>query len=166
MNTRLALLAVLAAIATSAAPAAGHSSSLGGCSARQLGLSGALSGATQSLLGTLTLANRSGRACALPVAPQRVSLMIGTQTLPTLTVRWRHGGPPGTPTRRLAAHGHVTVGVQWRNWCGRPRGKVRLALALTVVDPVAVRTRLGTATTPPCVDLRHSSRVAVTRFLA
>jgi hypothetical protein len=163
---RLVLVAVLATIATSAAPAVGSAPALARCTARQLKLSGSVSGATQSLLGTLTLANRTLRACALPVAPQRVSLMIGTQTLPTLTVRWRRGGPQGTPTRRLAGHGHVTLGVQWRNWCGAPRGKVHLALAVTLVDPVTVKMDLRTVTTPPCVDHRYSSRVAVTRFLA
>jgi hypothetical protein len=158
---------VIAILAGGSAQSAAHPSrpAPAACTSAQLKLSGRLSGATQALIGALTLANRSGHACALPFAPLRVSLMIGRQVLPTLTVRWRLGRPAGTPTRRLAPHGRVTVRVQWRNWCGAPRGTVRLSLALTLIDPVTVGTALGATTTPPCVAPRYSSRIAVTRFL-
>jgi Protein of unknown function (DUF4232) len=156
--------ATVAAVAL--APSAQGMHALTNCTARQLRLGGHLSGATQSLLGTLTLSNRSRRACALPVAPRRISLIIGRQVLPTLTVRMRGSAtPPGVPTRTLRARGQVTVGVQWRNWCGAPRGRVRATLALTIYSSAAPRLPLGTVTTPPCGDAKYSSTVAVSRFL-
>jgi hypothetical protein len=161
----VALAGAVAALAT-VAEVNGTSATLANCTARQPRLSGRLSGATQSLLGTLTLTNRSARACALPAAPRRVSLIIGRQVLPTLTVRMRDSAtPPGAPTRTLPARGQVAVGVQWRNWCGAPRGRVRASLALTIYTAVGPRLPLGMVTTPPCGDAKFSSTVAVSRFL-
>jgi hypothetical protein len=111
------------------------------------------------------LRNRTAHGCALPVAPSRVTLVIGTQVLPALTVRSRAIQPPGTPTRRMPAHGRVTVGVQWRNWCGAPRGNVHLSLGLTIYSSETRRTPVGLVRTPVCVDHRYSSRVAVSRFI-
>jgi hypothetical protein len=162
----LVAAAVPAVAAVALAPSAHGVGAAATCTARQLRLSGGLSGATQSLLGTLTLTNRSGRACALPARPRRVSLYIPGQLLPTLTVRM--GGsatPPGAPTRTLPARGHVVVGVQWRNWCGAPRGRVRASLVLTIYASVTARMSLGTVTTPPCGDAKFASTVAVSRFL-
>ena len=168
MRSRVVAL-VLASIGCAcviAPPGISTNATLPNCTAHQLRLSGHLSGATQSLLGTLTLTTRSGRACALPPAPRRVSLIIGRQLLPTLTVRMRGGAtPPGVPTRTLPARGHVAVGVQWRNWCGAPRGLVRASLALTIYSSVTARMSLGTVTTPPCAHAKYSSMVAVSRFL-
>ena len=136
------------------------------CTAVQLRLTGQLSGATQSLLGTLTVRNRSERTCALPAAPRRVSIYLGRQLLPTLTVRLRGSRvPPGTPTRTLPGRGRVVLGLQWRNWCGAPRGSVRASLVLTIAPGVAARLALGTVTTPPCLSAKYSSTVAVSRFL-
>jgi hypothetical protein len=171
MSTRsyVPFVVVAAAVAAVAlAPLAQGTQALTNCTARQLRLSGHLSGATQSLLGTLTLSNKSGRACALPVAPRRVSLIIGRQVLPTLTVRMRGSAtPPGFPTRTLRARGQVTVGVRWRNWCGAPRGRVRVraTLVLTIYAAVTPRLPLGTVTTPPCAAAKYSSTVAVSPFL-
>jgi hypothetical protein len=146
--------------------ASGGRAVLANCSARQLGLSGHLRGATQSLLGTLTIRNRSERACALPPAPRRVSIMIGPQLLPTLTVRMRASqAPPGVPTRTLPARGRVAVGVRWRNWCGAPRGLVRAVLVMTIFRSQTPRLAIGTVTTPPCADSKFSSTFAVSRFL-
>jgi len=160
-------VATLVALQTAPATAHTDASSLPACTARQLLVSGGLQGATQSLLGSLTLTNRTGRACALPVAPKRVSFVIGTQVLPTLTLRGLRGSqaPPGAPTRVLPAHGLVVAGVQWRNWCGAPRGDVRLSVELGISADVEVRGRIGPVTTPSCVDPKHSSTVTVSRFL-
>ena len=158
------LAAVCCAAGASAMGAASSASGLPRCRSGQLKLSGSLQGATQSLLGTFTLANRAAHACALPVAPSRVSLVIRTQVLPALTVRMRAGiAPPGMPTRRLAAHGRVQVGIQWRNWCGRPRGRVRLSVELTIYNATP-RTPVGRVRTPVCVAHKYSSKVAVSRF--
>ena len=161
----LALIAACCALGAGATSAA-SSPTLAHCRASQLKLTGSLQGATQSLLGTLDLVNRSGRACALPSAPSRVTLHVGTQVLPALTVPMnRHLWPPGVPTRKLAAHERVFVGIQWRNWCGRPRGTVRLSVALTIYPNVSPRAPVGRVSTPQCVDNKHSSRVAVSRFM-
>ena len=162
----IAIAAVFCALGVSVTGVASSSSGLPHCKSGQLKLTGSLQGATQSLLGTFTLANKSARACALPVAPRRVSLVIGTQVLPALTVRMSAGTePPGTPTRRVAAHGRVTVAVQWRNWCGAPRGNVHLSVRLTIFPSVSPRAAVGLVRTPPCVDHKYSSRVSVSRFI-
>src|ERR1043166_875675 len=110
----IAALAVCCALGSVVVGAGSASPTLSRCKAPQLKLKAGLQGATQSLLGTVVVANRSGHACALPIAPSRVTLVIGTQVLPALTVRMAPGiAPPGTPTRRLPARGRVTVGVQW-----------------------------------------------------
>ena len=161
----IAVFAVCCALGC-AVVGAGSSGTLARCKAPQLKLRAGLQGATQSLLGTVVIANRSVRACALPVAPSRVTLVIGTQVLPALTVRMASGiAPPGTTTRRLPARGRVTVGVQWRNWCGAPRGNVRLSVGLTIYSSETSRVSAGVVRTPVCVDHKHSSRVAVSRFI-
>jgi hypothetical protein len=150
----------LGAATTSAASAP----TLAHCRAGQLRLTGSLQGATQSLLGTLTVANQSGRACALPVAPARVTLRTGSKILRTATVRMARAMEPlGLPARKVSAHDHVFVGVQWRNWCGSPRGRVRLSVGLTIYSAV-VRTTRRRVRTPVCVDRKHASKVAVSRF--
>jgi hypothetical protein len=163
----VAVIAVCWALGLGVVGAASSSSSaLPRCKSGQLRLTGSLQGATQSLLGTFRLANRTARACALPVAPRRVSLVIGTQVLPALTDRMTAGTePPGTPTRRLAARGRVSVAVQWRNWCGAPRGNVHLSVRLTIFPRVSPQAAVGLVRTPPCVDHKYSSRVAVSRFI-
>ena len=163
----IAPLAVCCALGSFAVGAGSSASALARCKAPQLKLKAGLQGATQSLLGTVVVANRSGLACALPIAPRRVTLVIGTQVLPALTVRMAPGiAPPGTPTRRLPAHGRVTVGVQWRNWCGAPRGNVHLRVGLTVYRSETSRVSAGVVRAPVCVDPKYSSRVAVSRFIA
>jgi hypothetical protein len=159
----LALIAACCALGAGATSAA-SSPTLAHCSAAQLKLTGSLQGATQSLLGTLTVTNRAAQACALPIAPRRVSLRVGTQVLPTLTVRMSPAmEPPGLPTRKLAGRARVFVGIQWRNWCGRPRGRVRVSIALTIYAATP-RTSARVVRTPVCVAHQATSKVAVSRF--
>ena len=58
------------------------------------------------------------------------------------------------------------VAAVWRNWCSVPRGRVRLAFATTLSGSVSPRSNAVVGKTPPCVDRRYSSRVAVSRFIA
>jgi hypothetical protein len=161
------LVGLAGAVVAIASSASGGPVGLANCSGRQLRLSGHLTTVRKSLGGTLTIRNRTGRACALPAAPRRVSILIGRQLLPTLTVRLRGTQvPPGVSTRTLPARGRVALGVRWRNWCGAPRGPVRAVLVVTVFSSATPRLPLGTVTTPPCADARFSSRIAVSRFLA
>ena len=160
----LAVIAACCALGAGAAGAASSSPALAHCGPGQLKLTGTLQGATQSLLGTLTVTNQSGRACGLPGWPSRVALRTGTQVLPALTVHMSPKlEPPGLPTRKLPAHERVSVGIQWRNWCGVPRGRVRLSVSLAIYS-AAPRTKVGVVRTPVCVDHKYSSRVAVSRF--
>jgi hypothetical protein len=136
------------------------------CRSAQLKLSGRLTGASRSLFGLLTLGNRSGRACAMPPAPRRVSPYAGGQLLPTLTVRMKaRQAPTGSPTRVLPGQGRVLIALRWRNWCGVPRGAVRLVLVLTLYPSVTPHLAAGLVRTPPCLDRRFSSTVAVSRFI-
>lgn len=161
---RLLGVVALCAFAVGTAGAASSSSTVARCRPGQLALTGSLQGATQSLLGTLTVANTTGRACALPVAPSRVVLRVGTMVLPALTVRMSTAMEPlGLPVRKVGAHQRVFVGIQWRNWCGKPNGKVRLSVGLTIYS-ASPRVAAHKTRTPVCVDRKHSSRVAVSRF--
>jgi Protein of unknown function (DUF4232) len=156
------MAAIAICCAFGAVGAASPASTLPRCKAAQLRLRAGFQGATQSLLGTAVLTNPSARACALPVAPSRVTLVIGKQVLPALTVRV---GTQGVSTRRLPGHGRVLVRIQWRNWCGAPRGKVHLSLGLTIYDSETRRVSVGLVRTPVCVDHKYSSRVAVSPFI-
>ena len=156
----LAVIAACCALGAGATGSASPSSALPHCKLAQL----KLTGATQSLLGTLTVTNRASRACALPVAPKRVSLRVGTQVLPTLTVRMSPAmEPPGLPTRKIAGRERVFVGIQWRNWCGRPRGRVRLSVELAIYNATP-RTPVGRVRTPVCANHKFTSKVSVSRF--
>ena len=158
------MIAACCALGAGAAGAASPSSALPHCRSAQLKLTGSLQGATQSLLGTLTVTNRVAQGCALPIAPRRVTLRIGTQVLPTLTVRMSPAmEPPGLPTRKLAGRERVFVGIQWRNWCGRPRGLVRLSIALTI-DSATPRTSARVVRAPACTAHKATSKVSVSRF--
>jgi Protein of unknown function (DUF4232) len=164
----LAALTFASAVTLTATAIAARPSALAlpTCRSAQLKLSGRLTGATQSLFGLLTLRNRSGRACALPPAPYRVSLYADGQLLPTLTVRMKAGHEPrGTPTRVLPGQEHVLVALRWRNWCGAPRGAVRLVLVLALFRSATPHLAAGLVRTPPCIDHRFSSTVAVSRFI-
>jgi Protein of unknown function (DUF4232) len=164
--TRLALIVACCSLGAGTAGAASSSSKLAHCRPGQLTLAGSLQGATQSLLGTLTVTNHSGTACALPGWPSRVALRVGKQVLPALTVHMSPGvEPPGPARRKLPAHAGVFVGIQWRNWCGRPRGDVHLSISLAIYL-AAPRVGVGAVQTPVCVNHKYSSRVAVSRFKA
>jgi hypothetical protein len=159
----IAVCCVLGAVASRAATAP----TLARCQASQLRLAGSLQGATQSLLGSLTLLNRTDRACALPALPRRVSLQIGRKVLPSVTVPIARGlWPPGARTRLLPARAGVNVAIQWRNWCGTPRGNVHLKVGLTIYRSPIRRIGVGLVRTPVCVARRASSRVGVSGFVA
>jgi hypothetical protein len=71
--------------------------------------------------------------------------------------------PLGLPVRQVAAHQRVFVGIQWRNWCGKPNGKVRLSVGLRIFAGLP-RTAAHKTRTPVCVSRKRASRVAVSRF--
>jgi hypothetical protein len=162
----IALIAACCALGAGATSAA-SAPALAHCRASQLKLAGSLQGASQSLIGSLTLLNRSDQACGLPAMPRRVSLQIGKKVLSTVTVPMVRGlWPPGAPTRMLPGRAGVNVAIQWRNWCGRPRGNVHLKVGLTIYRSEIRRTSVGLVRTPVCVARRMSSRVAVSGFVA
>jgi hypothetical protein len=161
---RLLGVVALCAFAVGTAGAASSSSTPARCRPGQLALTGSLQGATQSLLGTLTLSNTAGRACSLPVAPSRVFLRVGTKVLSTVTVRMSKAMEPlGLPVRQVPPHQRVFVGIQWRNWCGKPTGKIRLSIALKIFTG-SPRTAPHKTRTPACASRKIASRVAVSRF--
>lgn len=154
----------MCAFAVGTAGAASSSSTAARCRPGQLAVTGSLQGATQSLLGTLTVANTTGRACALPVAPSRALLRVGTKLLATVTVRMSKAMEPlGLPVRKVGPHQRVFVGIQWRNWCGSPKGNVRLSVGLKIFA-ASPRVAAHKSRTPVCVDRKHASTVAVSRF--
>jgi hypothetical protein len=160
----LALFAACCALGAAATSAA-SAPTVARCRAGQLKLTGSLQGATQSLLGTLDLVN-TGRACALPASPSRVTVRVGTKLLRTVTVAMnRQLWPTGVPTRKLQARERAYIGIQWRNWCGSPRGKVRVSIGVKIYSNVAPRTPGIRARTPQCINPKRASTVAVSRFI-
>jgi hypothetical protein len=152
------------AVGTAGAASSSSASTPPRCKAGQLVLTGSLQGATQSLLGTLTLANLGARACSLPVAPSKVSFRVGSKALRTVTVRMSKAREPlGLAVRQVPPHQRVFIGIEWRNWCGKPTGKVRLSVGLQIYAGLK-RTAAHKTHTPVCVDRRSASRVAVSRF--
>jgi hypothetical protein len=65
----------------------------------------------------------------------------------------------------LPARAGVNVAIQWRNWCGKPRGNVHLKVGLTIYRSATRRIGVGLVRTPVCVARRASSRVGVSGFV-
>jgi uncharacterized protein DUF4232 len=113
------------------------------CTASQLRASLSLQGATQSLVGPITLVNRSSRPCSLLGRP-RLSFADATSKWRETRLSDSVGGsydplaPPRRSLRALAPGEHVSVMLWWSNWCGRgarPGGNLSRSPAAIVLTP-------------------------------
>jgi Domain of unknown function (DUF4232) len=93
------------------------------CTASQLHASVSLQGATQSLVGPISIVNRSSRPCSLLGRP-RLSFADATSKWQETRLSQAVGAPydplapPHRSLRALAPGEHVSVMLWWSNWCG------------------------------------------------
>lgn len=115
------------------------------CTASQLRASLFLQGATMSLVGPISLVNRSSQPCSLLGRPR---LSFANATSKWQETRWRPSlgnptpfdplAPPRGSLRALAPGEHVSVMLWWSNWCGRgarPGGSMSQSPAAIVLTP-------------------------------
>ncbi len=148
------------------------------CSARQLTATAHWGGATEALVGEVTLKNRSNSECRLHGYPYVQILERHLRVVPTVLLR----GPRDTQTavpklplldreRDMVRPGHVAYFyTNWGEWCG---GRIARPAYLRVRLPgnagtvrVRVNDTLGAqrwVTAPPC-EVRGPSWLAVGRF--
>jgi hypothetical protein len=148
-------LLLLAALSTSSAPAAGPLL----CSARTLSARGGLQGAAGGIEGGITVTNRRPFACTLSGRPG-VRFFDGRSDL---NVRKASGpssaGWKDPRTFVLLPGQRAFVRLRWLNWCGKRYSYVGLLVTLRTHQPRLIVD--GTAPTPPCLNRRAASVVAV-----
>lgn len=149
------------------APARAGSAAVPLCRSPQLSGSSFFQGATQTMLGGVTLRNTSGVACSLPDTRPAARISWDGQWLPTREV------PMATPAPSIMSPAHVLgpgqqATVYWRWWsCGGPgpRAAVRPGFQLTFGHGLVV-TAISTQTTPSfCGGLGGTRNLDVSRPL-
>lgn len=135
------------------------------CRSSQLSGSAVFQGATQTMLGAVSIRNTGDAACSLP--PRRPSASIGWRgrTLPT-TERPMTTGPPGPEARVLAAGTSASVFFQWWSCGGRgPREAVRPTFELRFGHGLVVTAQSSDVTPAFCGGLGGRRTLDVTRAL-
>jgi Protein of unknown function (DUF4232) len=152
------------------------------CRASQLTAALGFQGATQTMLGGVTLTNRSGAACSLPAGPPTFRILWHGTWL-AIPVRRTTGStaPPWPPARRLAPDRGAFIVMQWfglpviggalpprrlQQECNRILSgpKLRPLVELRFRDGLGLRARATGLTLPACGPL-HSSWLDVGRPL-
>lgn len=106
------------------------------CRASQLNATAGWQGATQSMLGGMTLTNTSNAVCSLPTGQPILRMKWQGRTL-ALAER-RFAPPPGQRVRILEPGAEATIFLQWWNYCGA-------AIDLKAPPTVSLRFRDGLA---------------------
>jgi hypothetical protein len=150
-----AAVLVLAAVATSSAPAGGPLL----CSARTLAARGGLQGATGALEGGITVTNRRPYPCYLSGRPGivffRGDSALRVQKVAGASTR----GQSDARTFVLYPGQRAFARLRWSNWCGKRYSVVGLLVTLRTHQPRLIVD--GTASTPPCLKRGAGSVVAV-----
>lgn len=89
------------------------------CRASQLTASFGWQGATQSMLGGVTVENTGETACSLPLARPKLTLYWNGRPLQVQERKWPYK-LNFTPAHVLLRGNSAVVETQWWNWCGRP----------------------------------------------
>jgi Protein of unknown function (DUF4232) len=109
--------------------------SVASCSASQLSSVGGWQGATQSMLGAISLSNRGATECELR---GYLTVAILDRQGAVLHVKTRHGTPQtGTPSPKVenvllppGKADAAQIFVQWFNWCGADPSPITVRLTL------------------------------------
>lgn len=136
-----------------AGPAQKASASVAFCRSGQLSGSASFQGATQTMLGGVTIRNTSNAACSLPHGRPLVTIGWRGNRLPTSERRMRTA-PPWPQAHVLAPDGSASVFFQWRS-CGGPGPEraVQPTFLLRFGHGLAVSARSGDVTPPFCAGL-------------
>jgi hypothetical protein len=137
------------------------------CKSSQLSTSTFFQGATQTMLGGVTLRNTGGVACSLPDARPAARISWEGRWLPTREI------PMATPAPSIMSPAHVLgpgkrATVYWQWWsCGGPgpRAAVRPGFQLTFGHGLIVIARSADATPPFCGGLGGTRNLDVSRPL-
>jgi hypothetical protein len=118
------------------------------CRASQLSATAGLSGATGTMDGGASLTNTSATACALPVAPPRVSIVWRGKQLPARQELMRGAGTKFVHV--LAPGAKAWIPVDWANWCGKPSEGTLIRPTLVLhFGASRVAARVNNLMTPP-----------------
>ena len=135
------------------------------CRSDQLSGSAGFQGATQTMLGSVTLRNTSDVACALPRRRPLVTISWHGRTVPTKE-RPMRTGPPWPQAQILAPDTTASVFFQWWSCGGRgPRDAVRPAFLLRFGHGLTVTARSTDGTPPFCGGLGGRRPLDVSRAL-
>ena len=146
--------------------AAEKSVSVSFCRSEQLSGAAGFQGATQTMLGSVTLQNTSGVACSLPQRRPLVSIswrgkVLPTEEHPMLT------GPPWPRAHELAPGQKASVYWQWLSCggVGAPQVAVRPTLTLRFARDLVVSAQADESTPPFCSGLGGRRFLDVTHAL-
>jgi hypothetical protein len=136
------------------------------CRSAQLSGSTGFQGATQTMLGGVTIQNTSNAACSLPQLRPLVTISWRGKVLPT-EERPMRTGPPWPRAHVLAPGRKASVFWQW--WtCGAigvPQAAVRPTLTLRFGPRLVVSARADESTPPSCSGLGGRHFLDVTHAL-
>jgi Domain of unknown function (DUF4232) len=135
------------------------------CRSGQLSGSAGFQGATQTMLGGITIRNTSNVACSLPQRRPLVTISWRGKPVPT-NERPMGTGPPWPPAHVLAPGKTASVLFQWWS-CGGPGPKeaVQPTFLLRFGHGLAVTARSGDVTPPFCGGLGGRRPLDVSRAL-
>jgi hypothetical protein len=129
------------------------------CNASALTAGAGFQGATQSLLGGMSVTNTGGGACVPPPGRPIVEVTLNGAVLPVRETPFPYRFTHGPSARLLTSHQSATVYAQWWNWCGGTgvaRMSLRFPNGLTLTAPQPVGE-------PQCIDRSKPSRLFVSR---
>jgi Protein of unknown function (DUF4232) len=134
-------------------PVRGHRASPPLCDSSQLSATAGFQGATQTMLGDVTLQNMSAGACSLPAGRPRVTISWRDKQLETLE-RGMSTAPPWPHAHVLAPGGNADVFFQWWSCTGSaPKAAVRPTFALRFGHGLFVTARSNNVTPSFCGGL-------------
>jgi len=135
------------------------------CRSSQLSANAGFQGATQTMLGGVTLQNASSTACSLPGRRPQMSISWRGKRLPTQE-RKMVTGPPWPRARVIAPGAKADVFFQWWSCGGSgPKAAVRPTFLVRFGHGLQLTARSGEATPAFCGGLGGTRFLDVTRAL-
>ena len=146
-------------------PAQGGRANAPLCRSSQLSASAGFQGATQTMLGGVTLQNTTGTACSLPSRRPQMSISWRGKQLPTQE-RKMVTGPPWPRARVLAPGAKADVFFQWWSCGGSgPKAAVRPTFLVRFGQGLQLAARSGEPTPAFCGGLGGRRFLDVSRAL-
>jgi Protein of unknown function (DUF4232) len=134
------------------------------CRSSQLSASAFWNGAAGTVINAMTLVNRSGSTCSLPLGRPAVQISWHGALLRTREQAASSGDFPGRRIDRLSPGSKAIVYMQWWNWCGSPNASAITTVILHFGRQLRVEAR-HVYGQPPCLSPAAPSRISVSRPL-